>query len=337
MRHFVIALFFFFSIPAFADQLIIEPEMGREPIISALNNAKQTIDLVMYGFTDTDILNALIRKHSQTNVKVILEDKPYKHDDENIKTINTLRTNNIAQQGAIAPFRLIHQKTLLIDGKKAYVMTFNFTHSTFKNERNFALVIDDAKKVNAIAAVFSADWNHKPVVTSSPELIYSPDGSRDKLIALIESAHDHIQLYAQSVSDYKIIGALAKTARSGVNIDILTSNKLSDKQTNYLRRAGVSIHISKHLYIHAKAMIIDNKLAVIGSTNLTRSSLEDNRELSVVTYDKNVIKQLTDTFNRDWNETKQARSHRNHNINQRVLIHAMKALSKFIRSNTMIN
>ena len=52
--------------------------------------------------------------------------------------------------------------------------------------------------------------------------------------------------------------------------------------------------------IHAKVFIIDNEKAVIGSINLTRASLDDNRELAVITEDPTVLKQLIHTFDQDW-------------------------------------
>jgi cardiolipin synthase len=289
------------SSTSFANQLLIEPDMGRTPIIEAINQTKQSLHLVMYGFTDEQLLNAILKKHSQhKSIQIILEQTPYKAESENSKTINLLNQNNIEWHGTIPPFRLIHQKTLLIDNDKAIVMTFNFTNSSFKNERNFALIIDDPKQVNQINAVFSADWNHKAADTHIDNLIYSPDNSREKIIYLIQSAHSTINVYAQSISDYKLIGALAAASKKGVNVNILLSNKLREKQENYLRNKGVHIKLSKHLYIHAKVIIVDGKKAELGSINFTKSSLDDNRELSVITTDPIIVKQLGNTFDQDW-------------------------------------
>lgn len=190
-----------------------------------------------------------------------------------------------------------------MDGKKALVMTFNFTHSTFKNQRNFALVLDDAKTVKAIESIFSADWNHTPIVNASPDIILSPDDSRVKLISMIKNAKYTIRIYAQNITDYKTVGALAAAAKNGVNVALLTSGSLRKKQAAYLTRAGVNIRYSKPLYIHAKAFIIDDNKAVIGSINLTQASLDDNRELAVITQDPAVIKQLKNTFIHDWDQS----------------------------------
>lgn len=317
------SLILFTTAIAYADQLIIEPDMGREPIINAIKNARQSIGLVMYGLTDEQILNALIqRKLNGMTVKVLLEEHPYKNESENTKTIAKLMSNHIDWQGSIPLIRLIHQKTLLIDGSKAIVMTFNFTHSSFKNERNFGLILEDPKQVKPIQDVFSADWNRIPIDYHSTDVIYSP-GSRGKILDLISRAKDGIKLYTQTITDYKITGALARAARKGVKVQIITSAKISEGKANYLQRAGITVHHSNNLYIHANAFIIDNQLALVGSINLSRSSLEDNRELSAITYDKNVIKQLTTTFDKDWNTT-ESNTHLKQNIYHSI--HIMRKL-----------
>lgn len=332
MRFFATLFLFLATCIAHADQLIIEPEMGRTPLLSAIDSAQHSIDLVMYGFTDKTLLDALIQeKLKGRNLRIILEKNPYKAEDENHATITTLKTHQIPWQGEISPYQLIHQKTLILDNKKALVMTFNFTHGTFKNQRNFALVIDDAKKINGIKSIFSADWNHIPYVNSSSDIILSPDNSRMQLQSLISRAHEHIRIYAQNINDYKIVGALAKAAKKGVKVEIITSGKMREKQSHYLTRSGVEIYYHKTLIIHAKVLMIDNDLAVIGSINLTRHSLDENRELAIITHDPMVLKQLTQTFNKD--KATDKFSIENPLLDKRNIHRALKHLQKYIHSH----
>ncbi|TAK76276.1 MAG: hypothetical protein EPO11_04420 [Gammaproteobacteria bacterium] len=302
MQAIIVFLFtLLFSLTSYADQLIIEPDMGREPLVQAIQHAHYSIKLVMYGFTDRQLLESLLEQKAKgRTVAILLEQTPYKAEDENIKTIETLKEHHINWQGSIPPLKLIHQKTLLIDDQEAIVMTLNFTHSAFKNDRNFALIIDDPKRVKEIDDTFSADWNHHAIHHTSSDVIWSPDNSRAQLMKLISQAHDTIDIYAQDLNDYRIIGSLAKAARKGVNVKIITSANLRAGKLNYLTRAGVKIHRNEQHYIHAKVFIIDQQKAVVGSINLTSASLDDNRELSVVTEDTNVIKQLLTVFDKDW-------------------------------------
>lgn len=300
---FIFFLSFILVSTSFADRLIIEPDAGREPLVTEIKKAKSSVDLVMYGFTDGTLLNALIEaKKSGKNVQVLLEPSPYKAAGENAFAIKRLQSANINLQWPSDEFKLTHQKTFLIDKRSAIIMTFNLTHSTFKNERNFALIIDNPAMVNEINQVFIADWQHRHITVSNPNLIWSPDNSRKKIIAFIRSANASIKMYAQDLSDYQMIGALANAAREGKTVEILMmepKNK-KNKKLAYLRKAGATIHFSKNYIIHAKVIIIDQKQAMLGSINLTKASINNNRELSVITKDPRVVTTLSHTFEQDY-------------------------------------
>lgn len=333
LRSFIFSILSLCTANASADQLIIEPEMGRAPILQMINKTKHSLDLVMYGFTDETLREALLnQQRAGKSVAVILEGSPYRAADENVKTIQVFKRNHLNWQGVIEPFKLIHQKTLIIDDQQAMIMTFNFTKSTFKNERNFALIVDDPHLVKEISAVFSADWNHKTIAPEVDELIWSPNNSREKLIQLIKSAHQSIAVYSQNINDYKLVGALAKAAHQGISVNILTSATIRPKQADYLINAGVNIKKSEKLYIHAKAFIIDHKIAALGSINLTHQSMDDNRELSVLTKNPDIVKQLDKTFNNDWENADTSTPKMKTHTHKANYHHAMKLLKFMTKS-----
>lgn len=277
--------------------------MGRQPVLDVIKNTKHSLNLIIYGITDKTLLTALVQqKYAGRSIKVILEDEPYKAKTQNHKAIHAIKSAGIDWQGNIQPYRLIHQKSLISDNDKALVMTFNFTRSAFNKQRNFALLIDDKKQARAINRLFISDWNHKPATNIPKEFIVSPDNSRHALIQLIKDAKQEIDIYAQGLNDYELIGELAKAAKRGVKINILTSANTRRKQYNFMRKAGINIRKSDNLYIHAKAWIIDNATAIVGSLNLTKSAFDDNRELSIVTHEKKITTKLKSTFKGDWSE-----------------------------------
>ncbi len=287
------------------EQLLIEPDAGRTPILSLINHSHTSIDLIMYGLTDKQLLSALTDAANRNeDVKVLLEPTPYKAAKENQFAINKIHTTKIHLQTANPAFNFTHQKTLLLDKKSALIMTFNFTHSTFKNSRNFALLITEPSMLAEIEQVFSADWQHQAHITvHNAHLVWSPNNSREKILSLIQSAKSEIDIYADSLTDYQTAGALAKAARAGVQVNILTSqrdHKSASRELNYLIQAGAHVHYDKELFIHAKMLMIDNKRAMLGSINFTQNSIDHNRELSIISEDSNVIKQLKKTFTADW-------------------------------------
>lgn len=326
----------FLSTLSYADELIIEPDMGRQPILSALSDAKTSIDLVLYGFTDNAFTDALIRaKNNGKNIRILLEPSPYKNANENSAAIQQLQDANILPHFSDPQFKLTHQKTFILDQQKAIIMTFNLTHSTFKKERNFAVMITDPKTISEIQAVFTADWAHKNITVHQPNLVWSPNNSREKITDFIRGAHTNIKIYAQDISDYKIIGELAKAARDGVTVEIIMSDldrKPYRKKLDYLKKAGVVIQNNTHYQIHAKVIIVDQERALLGSTNLTKPSIDNNRELSIITEDPHVITPLLNTFQQDWQGAPARAIHRSREIHtsqlSRVLLRELRHLSR---------
>jgi cardiolipin synthase len=295
----------FLSTNVFAsEKLIIEPDMGRAPVLTMISQAKNSLDLVMYGFTDKKILDQLIqaKKHG-TKINILLEPHPYKNENENQWATTKLKNAQINLFNSNSHFDLTHQKTLISDQRQAMIMTFNFTKSAFDNQRNFALVIDDPTEIKEILSVINTDTQQKNSTVSSPNLIWSPDNSRQKILDLIHQAQHEIKIYAQDISDYQLIGALAKAARSGKSVQVITNQpkpKLARKMA-FLKKSGVDIFVSQDYFIHAKVILIDQKIAMLGSINFSKASLEKNRELSIITHDANVLKELLNTFKKDTN------------------------------------
>ncbi|MFX9707477.1 phospholipase D-like domain-containing protein, partial [Acinetobacter baumannii] len=48
-----------------------------------------------------------------------------------------------------------------------------------------------------------------------------------------------------------------------------------------LRRAGADLRFLPDPYVHAKALVVDGEVALVGSLNLSANSINANRELAV--------------------------------------------------------
>lgn len=286
-----------------SEALIVEPDDGRQPIIRAITQAKQQVMLIMYGFTDLSLLRALkAAKKRGALVQVLLQPSPYQQQNENIFALQYLKNAGINILPPNHRVSLTHQKALIIDQNQALIMTFNFTHHTFSQERNFALVIDQQPLIQEIRTVAIADSQQRQAIPSQDTLIWSPDNSRTKILNYINSAQQSLQIYAQDLTDYQIIGAIASCARRGIKVKILLSTDPSKnlKGLRYLKKAGVVLHQSTDLVIHAKVIIRDRQAALLGSINLSQPSLDSNRELSIISRTPEILDRLETTFINDW-------------------------------------
>jgi cardiolipin synthase len=67
-----------------------------------------------------------------------------------------------------------------------------------------------------------------------------------------------------------------------------------------LGHSGVQVKQLSDLYVHAKDIVADERLAFVGSENISTESLDHNREVGLLIGDPQAIQELEDTFNRDW-------------------------------------
>ena len=243
------------------------------------------------------IIDALVQAKTRgVIVKVILEPNPYGNPYINKKTYATLQKANIVVVWADATkYTYTHAKFFLIDGSFV-IMTANMTHSAFVTNREFFIRGSDSNIFIVLQKIFSADFDHEAISLSNQNLVISPIDSRKKLESLLSTAQKTILLYSETFDDKSILQILENKSSSGTKINVILADpkKVSSNQKtiDFLKSIGVQVFTPKKPIIHAKALIIDGSFAYIGSENFTKNSLENNREVGILTRDKKVVNQL---------------------------------------------
>ncbi|MCD6288926.1 MAG: DNA-binding protein [Anaerolineae bacterium] len=289
-------------------QLFVEPEDSRAPVLSAIADAQHTLRIVMYLITDPDIIQALKDAASQgVDVRLMLELNPYGGSSQNVLVANDLKAAGVSIRWDPRTIHYLHQKTIIVDDAYALVMTGNLTTSAFTANREYIVRTDDPRDVAEIAATFEADWARQRAQHADPRLLWAPDNAREGLLRLIDGAQTTLDIEHQNMQDEEVVDHLVAAARRGVRIRHITSphyplDKDADEPgRERLHRAGAQIRYWDDLYVHAKAIIIDGKRALVGSINLTANSLDFNRELSILFDDPAAVARLEKQFEADWN------------------------------------
>jgi len=109
-----------------------------------------------------------------------------------------------------------------------------------------------------------------------------------------------------------IMDALHVAAMSGVNIKILVPDKSDSAFVNTAARSyyadllavGVEIYLYQKGFVHAKTLVSDGQLAIIGTANMDHRSYELNFEVNSMIYDIATAKQLRDVFFEDIKQAK---------------------------------
>jgi cardiolipin synthase A/B len=294
--------------PTQSGPLIIEPGAGFSPVYGLIDGARRSIDVTMYEFDDTTAeqdLAASARRGVQ--VRVILDER---EQSVNSNAFSYFSSHRVKVVWSWSRFSYTHQKTLVIDGSKAVIMTANLTSEYYPTSRDFLVVDTDRADVAAITAVFDADFAHRAVTPGDgADLVWSPTDSQDKLLGLINGATKSLRIYSEEMGDTTVEDALVRAAGRGVDVQICGENEGGEYDSAYARLARAGIHISYYssstgFYIHGKVIEADygtgHAKIFIGSENFSSTSLNDNRELGLISSDPAVLSAVARTFAADF-------------------------------------
>lgn len=288
-----------------SESLVIEPQQGMTPVAQLIENASSSIDVVMYEFEDPQIEQLLAQRAKLGVVVRVILDNGYfgAGSSANQQAFDYFNNNGAQARWSPSYFALTHQKTIVVDGREALIMSFNFTPQYYKGDRDFGILDSDAGDVAAIEQAFDADWNGQNTpAQDGDDLVWSP-GSREQILSLINTATSSLDIYNEEMQDTQTISALEAAAKRGVNVEVVMTYSSQWKQAfTDLSNAGVHVRTYKAsapLYIHAKMVLEDGAQAFVGSENFSAGSLDQNRELGIVVTDPSLIAQLSDTFNAD--------------------------------------
>ena len=220
-----------------------------------------------------------------------------------------------------------HRKLVIADGAWLWCGGRNLAAEYFEGDptslRNKAVWIDLSFDLGGALAQqaqqrFEQDWTFAtkgvtariprsgtPAPTSAAvgaRLVASgPDQAEDTLYTLLVSGCFMARSRILAVTPYfvpdpTLLMALSLAARRGVAVELLLPRQSNHRLADIARRsalrelaaAGASIWLAPAM-IHAKAVLIDHDLALVGSANLDERSLFLNYELMVAFYDPSVV------------------------------------------------
>ena len=296
--------------------VIVEPDAGPTPLVDAIKGAQKSVELEIYLLTNKSVISALEdAANSGIDVRVMLEQHPYGGNSVSPQqTLDKLKAAGVKAQCTNSAVALTHEKGMVIDATTAYIMTSNFTNSalgtgSYTKNREYDIIDTNAQEVQAVDAIFQADWNRTTASFNDPNLVVSPVNSRNDFTSLIGSARHTLLIEAEEMNDGAIEQAIVGAEQHGVKVQvILPSSRGSSNDGNSsgiatLKQSGVEVREDSQLYMHAKIIVIDGQKAFVGSENISAQSLDQNRELGIILSDGNVLSTLQQTFATDWGQS----------------------------------
>lgn len=295
----------------FHRSIIVLPDDTVKSIVDAIDGAMKSILVKMFLFSDPELLEAIIAaKHRGVKVKVMLNPSRRNGAEENEEVRGKLEAAGIEVRDSNPSFIITHEKSMVVDGKLAFVKSLNWETKNLTETRDYAIITSHPREVEEIELCFDADWHRKEFEPGDDAcLIWCSLNGRSRIARFIDNAKHTLFIQNERFQDLVIIERLVRAASRGVKVHVMSPAPHTLKMEKIVEGVGglrimddvgIKIHKLKHLKLHGKMLLADGCRAIIGSINLAPGSFDHRRELAIEVHDEDVIERLQKIAHHDW-------------------------------------
>ncbi len=281
-------------------KLIVEPDDGIGPVVSAMHKAKTSIDIGIFRLDRGDIAKALRAAVARgIPVRTLIAHTNRGGDRRLRKLEQDLLKTGASVRRTDDDLRRYHNKIMIVDRATLYVLGFNYTALDVNKSRSFGLVTKQRALVQEAVKLFEADSLRRPYTPGPKAFVVSPVNARARLAAFLRGARKQLLVYDPKLTDPTMIRILHERVSAGVSVRIL--GKLGK------RGAGLTAEPFPGTRLHVRAIVRDGQQAFVGSQGLRKLELDGRREVGLIVKNPKVVARMAAIFEADWALTDRAK------------------------------
>jgi cardiolipin synthase len=264
------------------EHVVVAPKGRRDAVLEVIGAARKRLILSVFRCDDFAILDGLADAlRRKVRVEVLLTPRA-KGWERRLKDLwDVLEGMGATLHRYADPVVKYHAKYIVADKGPALVASLNLTRKCLTGTVDFIVTTRNRAVVSGLTRLFDADRENPGGALPrglSPRLIIGPERARQQFTALIEQAKRSIRLIDPKVTDPAIVALLKARKAAGVKVTVLGRGSIGG------------------LASHGKLLVIDGKIAVIGSVSLSALSLDFRREVAIVVTDPEAVNTLNTFF-----------------------------------------
>ena len=314
------------------DFILKDDEIGMQFQQILINKAKQGVKVKMIiDGLGIKVKNSALKKLRESGVEICIFNKV-------VSSIFTGKLNNRD-----------HRKIFIIDGKVAFTGGLNIGNEYLGKDPKIGYWRDtdiriEGDAVKQLQCIFLSSWyvNSMKKIEDSAyfpkssgkynQIVQTINGTYNMgesnieyyYINLINNAKNNIDITTPYlVLNEKTYTAIMSAQLKGVQISIIipshgdskTAYKATLYYANKLASKGINIYKYSKGFIHSKIIIIDEKIASIGTANFNNRSMKTDYDNCLLIYDLNTAKNLKQHFLEDINNSSILNTSENRNQN----------------------
>lgn len=271
----------------------------RMTLTHAIDRAKESIFISIFGLSDPAMLNALQRAIQRGVSTQIYYDT--KGSPNLTKTLKGAKIHPIRHSG------IMHHKMIVLDHELVFFGSANFTTHSLKMHDNLVIGVANQKLARFIEEKTpdKTGYLRTQAGGQSMEVWLLPDPKGHVLTDLkhkIKQAKKSLKIALFTLTHpiliEEIIQAKKRNIDTTVVIDLHSALGASAKAIKTLEQAGVPVFYSQGVQLmHHKFLLIDDTTLIAGSANWTRAAFSKNNDSFIILHSlneeqSNLMKQL---------------------------------------------
>lgn len=225
-----------------------------------------------------------------------------------------------------------HRKLVVVDGKLGFTGGLNvadrYIYGNYLGKWRDTFICFEGAAVHGIQLLFMVDWYFvDQKLIEGPEYFPKPQKFEQNLVQIVNSGPDsdwaailqgitsafslatnYIYIHSPYFMPTDVIATcLHIAALSGVDVRLMipvrSDSRFSDASTSsyvaQVLEAGVRVFRYKNGFLHSKAIVIDDFVSIVGSTNMDERSFVQNFEANAFIYDNKTAIKLKELFLKD--------------------------------------
>lgn len=225
-----------------------------------------------------------------------------------------------------------HRKIVVVDGRVGFVGGMNLANRYVYQSEDAAWrdshMMVEGRAVHGLQTTFLLDWYFVDR-TLLTDMVYFPpiDMQGEAFMQVVTAApvgvwRSVMQGLVKALAEAKeycylqtpyflptdsVLLALQTAALSGVDVRLMLPARPDSRMAHWASRsylqavlqAGVKVYLYEKGFLHAKVLVSDDKLSVVGSTNIDFRSFEHNFEVNAFVYDEATARHFKALFVED--------------------------------------
>jgi cardiolipin synthase len=262
------------------DRLITAADERRTALVDVIRGARRQITLSLFRCNDDQVLEELAAATARGVAVDVLITSRAKGGKKKIEKLwRALEKTGATVRAYTDPVVKYHPKYLVADEGPAIVASLNLTKKCFRKTCDALVVTYDPAVVSGLRRLWTADCACETMPDDlTDRLIIGPERARRQFTALIEQARTSIRLIDAKLSDPDLVSVLNARRAAGLTVEVLSSKRLGALKS------------------HGKIMLIDDRVAVVGSLALAALSLDFRREVAIVVDEPAAVAVVAELF-----------------------------------------